>query len=76
MAVHGSCSFGVSLNFQLDAVCGVYEAGAAAMHFLTESYRATFPAPDGMYTGYIAGDDDDSSFDSELDEARRDFLNI
>ena len=33
--------------------------------------RATFPAPDGMYTGYIAGDDDDSSFDSELDEAWR-----
>ena len=25
--------------------------------------RATFPAPDGIYTGYIAGDDDDSSFD-------------
>ena len=38
--------------------------------------RATFPAPDGIYTGYIAGDDDDSSFDSELDEAWRDFLNI
>ena len=34
MAVHGSCSFGVSLNFQLDAVCSVYEAGATAMHFL------------------------------------------
>ena len=38
--------------------------------------RATFPAPDGIYTGYIAGDDDDSSYDSELDEAWRDFLNI
>ena len=35
MAVQCSCSFGVSLNFQLDAVCGVYEAGAAAVHFLT-----------------------------------------
>ena len=35
MAVHCSCSFGVSLNFQLDAICGVYETGAAAMHFLT-----------------------------------------
>ena len=34
MAVHGSCSFGASLNFQLDAVCGVNEAGAAAVHFL------------------------------------------
>ena len=34
MAVHCSCTFSVSLNFQLDAVCGVYEAGAAAVHFL------------------------------------------
>ena len=34
MAVHASCSFCVSLDFQLDAVCGVYEAGAAAVHFL------------------------------------------
>ena len=35
MAVHCSFSSGVSLKFQLDAVCGVYEAGAAAMHFLS-----------------------------------------
>ena len=34
MAVDLPCSFTVSLNFQLDAVCGVYEAGAAAVHFL------------------------------------------
>ena len=34
MAVHCSCSFGVSLNFQLDTICSVYETGAAAMHFL------------------------------------------
>ena len=35
MAVHCSCAFRVSLNFQLDAICAVYEAGAAAVHFLT-----------------------------------------
>lgn len=31
---------------------------------------------DGMYIGYIVGDDDDSLFDSEFDEVWRDFLNI
>ena len=30
-----SCSFGVSLNFQLDAICAVYETNAAAVHFMT-----------------------------------------
>ena len=34
MAVHCSCSFGVPPNFQLDAICAVYETGAAAVHFL------------------------------------------
>ena len=34
MAVHWSCTFGVSLNFQLDATCAVEETGAAAMCFL------------------------------------------
>ena len=35
IAVQCFLSFAVSLNFQLDAVCGVYETGAASMHFLT-----------------------------------------
>ena len=38
--------------------------------------RSTFPADDGVYTGYVAGDDDDSAHDSELEQAWRDFLNI
>ena len=38
--------------------------------------REMFPADDGIYTGFIAGDDDDSAFDSELERAWRDFLNI
>ena len=35
MAVHCSCAFGISLNFQLVAICAVCKAGAAAVHFLT-----------------------------------------
>ena len=39
--------------------------------------RNTFAAEDGIYTGYLPGDDDDdSAFDSELEQAWRDFLNI
>lgn len=38
--------------------------------------RSVFPSEDGSYTGYIPGDDDDSAFDSELEKAWRDFLNI
>ena len=38
--------------------------------------REIFPADDGIYTGFIAGDDDDSAFDGELERARTDFLNI
>ena len=38
--------------------------------------RGVFPSEDGSYTGYIPGDDDDSAFDSELEKAWRDFLNI
>ena len=34
VAVNSSCYFAVSLDFQLDSVCGVDEAGAAAMLFL------------------------------------------
>ena len=37
----------------------------------------TFAAQDGIYTGYLPGDDDDdSASDSELEQAWRDFLNI
>ena len=38
--------------------------------------RAEFPAQDGIYTGYRGEDEDDSAFDSELEQAWRDFLNI
>ena len=38
--------------------------------------RAAFPAPDSIYMGYIAGDEDNSSVDSEPEQAWRDFLNI
>lgn len=38
--------------------------------------RSMFPAEDGVYTGYMVGDDDDSAHDSELEQAWRDFLNI
>ena len=38
--------------------------------------RSVFPSEDGSYMGYVAGDDDDSAFDSELEQAWRDFLNI
>ena len=34
VAVKSSWSFGVSIDFQLDSICGVDEAGATAMHFL------------------------------------------
>ena len=34
MAVYFTCPLGVSLDFQLHAVCCVQETGAAAMHFL------------------------------------------
>ena len=35
--------------------------------------RSAFPSEDGSYTGYIVGDDDESTFDSE--QAWKDFLN-
>ena len=38
--------------------------------------RTMLPAEDGVYTGYMVGDDDDSAHDSELEQAWRDFLNI
>ena len=39
--------------------------------------RNTFAAEDGIYTGYLPGDDDDdSAFDSELEQTWRDFSNI
>ncbi|PFX27532.1 P2X purinoceptor 7-like [Stylophora pistillata] len=38
--------------------------------------RAEFPAQDGAYAGYITGEEDDSAFDGEMEEAWRDFLNI
>ena len=38
--------------------------------------RTMFPSEDGVYTGYMVGDDDDSAHDSELEQAWRDFLNI
>ena len=38
--------------------------------------RAEFPSQDGLYTGYIGGEEDDNAFDSELEQAWRDFLNI
>ena len=38
--------------------------------------RAEFPAQDDAYTGYITGEEDDSAFDGEMEEAWRDFLNI
>lgn len=31
--------------------------------------RSVFPSEDGSYTGYIAGDDDNGAFDSELAQA-------
>ena len=34
MAFHVTRARRFSLNFQLNAICGVYEAGAAAVHFL------------------------------------------
>ena len=37
--------------------------------------RSAFPSKDGSYTGYIVGDDDESTFDSELEQAWKDFLN-
>ena len=37
--------------------------------------RSAFPSEDGSYTGYIVGDDDESTFDSELEQAWKDFLN-
>lgn len=38
--------------------------------------RVIFFVLDGIYIGYIVGDDDDSWFDGEFDEVWRDFLNI
>ena len=39
--------------------------------------RNEFPSEDGIYSGYIPGDDDDDSdFDSDIQQAWRDFLNI
>ena len=37
--------------------------------------RSAFPSEDGSYTGYIVGDDDESTFDSKLEQAWKDFLN-
>ena len=34
MTVYNIWALAISLNFQLDAICGVNETGAAAMHFL------------------------------------------
>ena len=36
--------------------------------------RSAFPSEDGSYTGNIVGDDDESTFDSELEQAWKDFL--
>lgn len=38
--------------------------------------RSEIPSEDGIYSGYIPGDDDDSDFDSDIQQAWRDFLNI
>ena len=40
--------------------------------------RSEIPSEDGIYRGYIPGDDDDddSDFDSDIQQAWRDFLNI
>ena len=37
--------------------------------------RSALPCEDGSYTGYIVEDDDESTFDSELEQASKDFLN-
>ena len=42
----------------------------------SKKIRSMFPAKDGVYTGYMVGDDHDSEHDSELEQAWRDFLNI
>ena len=40
--------------------------------------RSEIPSEDGIYRGYIRGDDDDddSDFDSDIQQVWRDFLNI
>ena len=37
--------------------------------------RSAFSSEDGSYAGCIVGDDDKSTFDSELEQAWKDFLN-
>ena len=43
--------------------------------FVVMNIRSAFPSEDGNYTEYIVGDDDESTFDSELEQAWKDFLN-
>ena len=38
--------------------------------------RSAFPSEDGNYTEYIVGDDDESTFESALEQAWKDFLNV
>ena len=38
--------------------------------------KSAFPADNSVYTGYLEVDDDESTHDSELEQAWRDFLNI
>ena len=60
MAVHCSCAFSVSLDFQLDAVCGVYEAGTAAMHYLARHGAQIYHKPElvagvELFQGHVMG---------------------
>ena len=44
--------------------------------FVVINIRSAFPSEDGNYTEYIVGDDDESTFESELEQAWKDFLNV
>ena len=61
---------------RLQTIADDLKKGCVIPSCVVKKIRSVFPSGDGSYTAYVAGDDDDSAFDSELKQAWRDFLNI